>query len=133
MLDRRRQPGSRAFLIGVVLVAVLAGPLAAAGWFRLNQPATAETGRADHSLIRTAPTVPPAPEPTTTTVPEPVAAPEPEPEPQRVAVAGSRLRRGVARAVPLPAIVADVEGSEIGLYSTPGQAEPDDVFDNPTW
>jgi lipoprotein-anchoring transpeptidase ErfK/SrfK len=33
----------------------------------------------------------------------------------------------------LPATVADVAGSEIGLYSTPGQAEPDDVFDNPTW
>jgi len=48
-------------------------------------------------------------------------------------VAGSGLRRGVARPVSSPALVADVNGSRIGLYSTPGQAQADDTFSNPTW
>jgi lipoprotein-anchoring transpeptidase ErfK/SrfK len=30
-------------------------------------------------------------------------------------------------------MVADVRGAKIGLYSTPGQAEADDSFSNPTW
>ncbi|MDQ4071133.1 MAG: L,D-transpeptidase family protein, partial [Actinomycetota bacterium] len=64
-------------------------------------------------------------EPTPTTVPAP--------EPQVVSVAGSRLRRGVARPVSLPASVAEVKGSKIGVYSTPGQAEADETFSNPTW
>jgi lipoprotein-anchoring transpeptidase ErfK/SrfK len=55
------------------------------------------------------------------------------PAPEVVTVAGSRLRRGVARPISAPATVADVKGSTIGLYSTPGQAEADDAFDNPTW
>jgi len=50
-----------------------------------------------------------------------------------VSVAGSGLRRGVARPVSSPALVADVNGSRIGLYSTPGQAQADDTFSNPTW
>jgi lipoprotein-anchoring transpeptidase ErfK/SrfK len=35
--------------------------------------------------------------------------------------------------VPAPATVADVTGSTLGIYSTPGQAEPDDSYSNPTW
>ena len=137
MLDRRRRPGDRRFTVAAVLFAVLASPLAVAGWLQLNRPdATAATGRFDPNIIRTVPTVEPAVEvTTTTTAPQPVAepAPEPEPEPEVVTVAGSRLRRGVARPVSSPAMVADVKGSRIGLYSTPGQAEADDTFSNPTW
>ncbi|HEX2046739.1 MAG TPA: L,D-transpeptidase [Acidimicrobiales bacterium] len=143
MLDRRRRPGSRRFVVATVLFAVLASPLAVAGWLQLNRPAaTAATGRFDPNIVRTVPTVDPALLVTTTTVaPQPVAEPappaapepEPEPEPELVSVAGSRLRRGAARPVSSPALVADVKGSRIGLYSTPGQVEADDTFSNPTW
>jgi lipoprotein-anchoring transpeptidase ErfK/SrfK len=136
MLDRRRRPGSRRFVIATVLFAVLASPLAVAGWLRLNRPeATAASGRFDPNIVRTVPSTAPATT-TTTAAPEPVAttvpAP-PEPEPEPVSVAGSRLRRGTARPVSSPALVADVKGAKIGLYSTPGQAEADDTFSNPTW
>ncbi len=120
----------------VVMTALVAGSLALAGWlqFRLGEGTAAPRGAA---LIETTPTTnvtPPPVEPvvtTTTTVPEPV--PAPEPESLGVTVAGSKLRRGVARPISAPATIADVNGSRIGLYSTPGQAEPDDTFKNPTW
>ena len=137
MLDRRRRPGSRRFVIATVLFAVLASPLAVAGWLRLNRPeVTAATGRFDPNIVRTVPTIDPALQVTTTTTvaPQPVAEPAPPaPGPELVTVAGSRLRRGTARPVSSPALVADVKGSRIGLYSTPGQAEADDTFSNPTW
>ena len=138
MLDRRRRPGSRRFVIATVLFAVLASPLAVAGWLRLNRPeATAAAGHFDPNIVRTVPTIDPALQVSTTTTvaPQPVAepAPAPAPEPELVSVAGSRLRRGVARPVSSPALVGDVKGSRIGLYSTPGQAEADDSFSNPTW
>ncbi len=135
MLDRRRRPVRRRFVVATVLFAVLSGPLAVAGWLRLNRPpATAATGRFDPNIVRTAPTIDPAPQVTTTTAaPQPVAEPAPPPEPETISVAGSRLRRGVARPVSSPALVADVNGSRIGMYSTPGQAEADDTFSNPTW
>lgn len=131
MLDRRRRPGGRRFLVVAVVVAALTAPLAVAGWMRLNRPEpTAASGRFDPNVIRTfaQPTV------TTTTT----AAPQPAvttttTAPELVTVAGSRLRRGVARPISSPATVADVKGPTIGLYSTPGQAEADDTFDNPTW
>ena len=131
MLDRRRRPWSRRPLVATVLLVVLAVPLAVVGWLRLNQPApTAAGNRADPNLIETvAPPVTEPPATTTTVAPEPEAAAA---TPQ-VTVPGSRLRRGVARPVSSPATVADVRGSRIGLYSTPGQAEPDDSFTNPTW
>lgn len=130
MFDRR--PGRRRFVIAAVLVAVLAGPLAVVGWLRLNQPApTAASGRFDPDVIRT---VAAPPTTTSTTVaPEPVVTTVPTTVPEVVTVAGSRLRRGVARPIAAPATVADVKGSRIGLYSTPGQAEADDSFSNPTW
>jgi lipoprotein-anchoring transpeptidase ErfK/SrfK len=134
MLDRRKRAASRRFVVTAVLFAVLASPLAVVGWLRLNQPATAASGRFDPNVVRTAPV---APEVTTTTTAPPVAPaaaePAPAPAPEMVSVAGSRLRRGVARPVTSPAMVADVRGSKIGVYSTPGQAEPDDSFSNPTW
>jgi lipoprotein-anchoring transpeptidase ErfK/SrfK len=135
VFDRRRTGGER-LLIAAILVAVLAGPLAVVGWVRLQRSEpTAAAGRFDPNILRTGPapapvTVPPAPV-TTTTVAQPV--PTSTPAPEVVTVAGSRLRRGVARPVSSPAMVADVRGSTIGLYSSPGQAEADDSFDNPTW
>ena len=137
MLDRRRRAASRRFLVTAVLFAVLASPLAVEGWLRLNQPATAASGRFDPNVIRTTPVDATLPTTTSTTV-APVAVtepppPPPAPVPEQVAVPGSRLRRGVARPVTSPATVADVKGSRIGVYSTPGEAEADDSFSNPTW
>lgn len=125
MLGRRPR---RSLLVLLVVLAVVA-PLAVAGWVRLNRPdPTAAAGRFDPNIIRTvAPTTTtalPPPQVVTTTVP---------PAPELVSVAGSKLRRGVARPISSPATVADVKGSTIGLYSTPGQAQADDAFDNPTW
>lgn len=127
MLQRRA--GRRRFVLAAVLVAVVAAPVAAAGWLWLNPPApSAATGRFDPNVIRTV-----AEPPVTTTTPEAVATAPPDTVPEVVTVAGSRLRRGMARPVSSPATVADVSGSRIGLYSTPGQAEADDTFSNPTW
>jgi lipoprotein-anchoring transpeptidase ErfK/SrfK len=102
------------------------------GWMQLHQPAPgAAAGRFDPNVLRvaTAPTTVPEPPVTTTVAP----APAPEPAPSLVTVPGSKLRRGVAHPVASPATIADVKGSKIGLYSTPGQAEADDTFSNPTW
>jgi lipoprotein-anchoring transpeptidase ErfK/SrfK len=119
-------------VVAAVLAAVVAGPLAVVGWLRLQQPApTATTGRFDPDVIRTVAGPLPLAAVTTTTIAEPV--PKAAPAPELVAVAGSKLRRGVARPIAAPATVADVKGSRIGLYSTPGQAEADDSFANPTW
>lgn len=127
MLQRRA--GRRRFVLAAVLVAVVAAPVAAAGWLWLNPPApSAATGRFDPNVIRTV-----AEPPVTTTTPEAVVTAPPDTVPEVVTVAGSRLRRGMARPVSSPATVADVSGSRIGLYSTPGQAEADDTFSNPTW
>jgi lipoprotein-anchoring transpeptidase ErfK/SrfK len=132
MFDRRRTSSGRRLAVAAVLVAVLAGPLAVVGWMRLREPApSAASGRFDPDVIRTV-----AQPVTTTTLPAPVVTttvPAPAPEPDLVTVAGSKLRRGVARPIAAPATVADVRGSKIGLYSTPGQAEADDSFSNPTW
>ena len=69
-----------------------------------------------------------------------VATPAPAPAPAAadttVGVAGARgrtLRVGVAGPATSPATVADAIVGEIGLYSAPGGAQPDDVLDNPTW
>ena len=139
MLDRRRQPQwsvgpSRRFVIAAVLVAVLAAPLAVVGWLRFSAPpATPAAGRFDPNVIRTGAEPPPTVTTTTTIDPQPVVTTPPTTVPEVVTVTGSRLRRGVARPISSPATVADVKGSEIGLYSTPGQAVADDSFDNPTW
>jgi lipoprotein-anchoring transpeptidase ErfK/SrfK len=125
MLDRRRRLGSRRPALAAALVVVLAVPLAVAGWMRFDRPSSTG-GRPDPALIETV--SPPATEPTTTVAAAAVAA-----APELVTVPGSTLRRGVARPVPAPATVADVKGSKIGIYSTPGQAEPDDSYSNPTW
>ncbi len=113
-----------------VVVLAFAVPLAAASWVRLNRtPPTAAAGRFDPNVLRTVAS-------TTTTAPLQIVTttvPAPPPAPELVSVPGSKLRRGVARPISAPAMVADVKGAKIGLYSTPGQAEADDAFDNPTW
>ncbi len=137
---RRGRPGwspgpSRRFVTAAVLLAVLAGPLAVVGWLRMNQSApTAAAGRFDPNVLRTVaePPVTVATTPTTA-APEPAVTPNTVPAPEVVTVAGSRLRRGVARPISAPATVADVRGARIDLYSTAGQAEADDTFSNPTW
>ncbi|HEX2117753.1 MAG TPA: L,D-transpeptidase, partial [Acidimicrobiales bacterium] len=138
MLVIRRRSERRRLVLWTVFVAVLAVPLAVAGWVRVSRPdPTAATGRFDPNVIRTAPA--PAPEPVVTTTPTTLPVTEaPAPAaasaaPELVSVAGSKLRRGVARPISSPAQVADVKGSTIGVYSTPGQAEADETFDNPTW
>ena len=76
-------------------------------------------------------TVPTLAVPETTTT---VAPPRPEP-PTTVAVPRGRGRTlGVGFAPPAqtPATIARAIVGEVGLYSTPGQAEPDDYQDNPT-
>lgn len=64
--------------------------------------------------------------------------PPPPPPPPTTAAAradggGSRLRVGTARRPGSPAEIADATGPKLHLYSEPGQAEPDDVMNNPTW
>ncbi|HVL05327.1 MAG TPA: L,D-transpeptidase [Acidimicrobiales bacterium] len=111
-----------------MIVVALAAPLAVAGWVRLNRPdPTAAAGRFDPNIVRTVAST------TTTTAPPEIVATTVPPVPELVSVAGSKLRRGVARPISSPATVADVKGSKIGLYSTAGQSEADEVFDNPTW
>ncbi len=119
---------SRRSLVVAVVVLAFAVPLAAAGWVRLNRPEpTAAAGRFDPNVLRTVDST------TTTAPPQIVTTTVPPAVPELVSVPGSRLRRGVARPISSPAMVADVNGSTIGLYSTPGQAEADEAFDNPTW
>jgi lipoprotein-anchoring transpeptidase ErfK/SrfK len=119
--------GSRRSLVVAVIVLAFAVPLAAAGWIRLNRTEpTAAAGRFDPNVLRTV-------DSTTTTAPPQIVTTTVPPAPELVSVPGSKLRRGVARPIAAPATVADVKGSTVGLYSTPGQAEADDAFDNPTW
>ena len=119
---------SRRSLVVAVVVLIFAAPLAVAGWIRLNRPEpTATAGSFDPNVLRTVAST------TTTAPPQIVTTTVPPAAPELVSVPGSKLRRGVARPITAPATVADVKGSKIGLYSTPGQAEADDAFDNPTW
>jgi lipoprotein-anchoring transpeptidase ErfK/SrfK len=69
-----------------------------------------------------------APPPTTEPPPPTTAAPATRP-----GGGGSRLRVGTARPVGSPAQIADAVVPKLRLYSEPGQAEPDDVMNNPTW
>src|SRR5947209_2943565 len=126
MFDRRRsfpppRDRPRSLLVAVLVVAVVA-PLAVAGWARFDRPSAssaAAAGRFDPNVVRTAPVPPPDPVVTTVPAAEPPATPT---APELVTVAGSKLRRGVARPVSSPATVADVKIPKIGLYSAPGQA-----------
>jgi len=128
-------PGRRRPVVLTLVMALLTTGVAVAGWFAFRPygpTGAAKVVGVDTAAAPTTVVLPPVePEVTTTTaVPVTVA---PEPEPEVVTVAGSKLRRGVARPISSPATIADVKGSRIGLYSAPGQAEADDTFKNPTW
>jgi lipoprotein-anchoring transpeptidase ErfK/SrfK len=73
--------------------------------------------------------------PGTTVAPAPPDTTPPDPGPTEVVPRGNGryLRVGYAGAAPSPTTVADAIGSSVGLYSEPGQAEPDDWAHNPTW
>lgn len=120
-------------MMGLV-IALMAGSLAVVGLLQQRSSHASAAARiADTSV--TTPTTAPVPvliDPVVTTA-VPAPAPPPDPESEKVTVAGSSLRRGVARPISSPATIADVKGSRIGLYSTPGQAEADDSLQNPTW
>lgn len=65
----------------------------------------------------------------------PAATPAPAPAETSVGVAGTKgrtLRVGVAGPATSPATIGDAVVGEVGLYSAPGEAAPDDVLDNPT-
>ncbi len=64
---------------------------------------------------------------------EPPPPPPPTTVGRRADAGGSRLRVGTARPPGFPAEIADATGPKLHLYSEPGQAEPDDVMNNPTW
>ena len=133
MLDRRapfdRRPRPGRFVVGALIAALLAAPLAVLAWNRVQtSPASAVAGRFDPNVVRAV--ADPLADPeiattTTSTTAVPVA--------EVVNVPGSKLRRGVARPISGPATVADVKVKSLGLYSTPGQAEADDTMSNPTW
>lgn len=125
MSDRRRP-----LFVALVMAVMVAGSLTVIGWTQ-SQPTVPTVGAGVSELATAAspPSIVAVVEPVVATT---VPAPAPEPVPEVVSVAGSRLRRGVARAIASPATIADVKGSRIGLYSTPGQATADDTFTNPT-
>ncbi len=106
-----------------VAAAVLAAGLFGITWHNLStrDPSQlAVVGQASPPTTTVvAPTVP-------TTVPL-VLGPTREVEP------GATLRLGYARPPSSPAIVADAIVSTVGLYNAPGDAEPADALDNPTW
>lgn len=114
---RRRGSGT---VVGVLVVIAL---LAAAAWLQLRISGNDAAG----AIIATAP----APS-TTTTSPLPLPT-EPPPASQiGEGSDGHQFRFGVARPVSLPATVADVAVSRIGIYEDMGQAEPPDSLRNPT-
>ena len=114
--------------LGVVLLTTILTFVAfvAVSWpQRLSTPVFVDASQAD-AFLATVPAL--APEPTTT-------VPPPAPT-TTVAVArgkGRTLRVGYAPPAANPATIAYAKVPEVGLYSTPGQAEPDDWQDNPTW
>lgn len=116
--------GRRLALVAVAVV------VAAAAFVGVRSP-SADVRTTSWTLVRPASTVAAAQLPveaTTTTLP---------PEPPTTVVVqrpkGRTVRVGVAPPASVPATIADAVVDEVPLYSTPGQAEPDDWLDNPTW
>jgi lipoprotein-anchoring transpeptidase ErfK/SrfK len=116
----------------VVIAGLLAAAMAVVG---LRWAATGEQVRADREW---APPTWVLPRPPVTT--EATVAPEPTttlpPEPERVPVdtgRGRQLLVGSAGPVGSPATVADAVGSQVPLFSNPGDPEPGEWLDNPTW
>lgn len=70
---------------------------------------------------------------TTTTVAAVVEPPPPPPEQTDPDKPGSRLRFGFARAVSLPAEVADAIVPKVSLFNSADDPEPAELKTNPTW
>ena len=108
-----------------VAAAVLAAGLFGLTWRNMSTRDSSKVGHrsAGHAPRRT--TTRPPPPPSTTAAP--VIGPTREAEP------GATLRLGYARPPSSPAMVADAIVPTVGLYNAPGDAEPADSLDNPTW
>lgn len=102
-------------------VALLAAGLFGITWNNMSTRDSARVATVDQAA---APTTTVAPTPTTTPL---VLGPTREVEP------GAVLRLGYARPPSSPAVVADAIVPSVGLYNAPGDAEPADTLDNPTW
>jgi lipoprotein-anchoring transpeptidase ErfK/SrfK len=107
--------------LGVVLVA--AG-LAALTWRQMSMRDASQVAAIGQV---TPPTIAAAPAPPPSTAVMPVIGPVREAEP------GRTLLLGYARPPSYPAMVADAIVPEVGLYNAPGDAEPAEWLDNPTW
>ncbi|MFP5316919.1 MAG: L,D-transpeptidase [Acidimicrobiia bacterium] len=117
----------RRLSLGIVTVISALITFAAIVWPQPDE--AARDGRSE--LLGMAPTLPGVGQAVPTT-----AAPEPQEPPTTVVVdrgRGRQLRVGFAPPAPSPATVADARGSQVPLFSSPDQAEPDDWLDNPTW
>jgi len=118
-------------LLPVILAAVVTfAAFVAVSWPQpLSSPGLSVRAGQAGDYLATVPTLAPAP---TTTAP-----PAPPTPPATVAVAargrGRTLGVGFAPPAASPATFAYATGGSVGLYSQPGQAEPDDWQDNPTW
>ncbi|HEX6596494.1 MAG TPA: L,D-transpeptidase [Acidimicrobiales bacterium] len=119
--------GRRASL-GILTAIFCVITFAAITWPTSTEP----TDRGESDLLGMAPTLPGLGQPVATT-----EAPPPQPEPPTTVVVdrgrGRKLRVGFAPPASSPTTVADAKGSQVPLFSTPDQAEPDDWLDNPTW
>jgi len=119
-------------------IVVLAAVLCLTAFFAVSWPRplgnsglSVSAGQAG-DFLATVPTLPL--DATTTTV---APAPPPTEPPTSVVAAphgkGRTLSVGFAPPAQVPATIARAIVPEVGLYSAPGQAEPDDYQDNPTW
>ena len=111
-----------------VMVFVVAG---LAGWQLTDSPRPRTTSVVAQEAPSTTAWAPITALPTTTEPPPPTEPPTTAPA-SRPDGGGSRLRVGTARPVGSPALIADAVVSRLRLFSEPGQAEADDVMNNPT-
>jgi lipoprotein-anchoring transpeptidase ErfK/SrfK len=109
-----------------VAAAVLAAALFGLTWRNMStrdDSALETRGRAVTSTSVAPRAAPPTP---STTAPVVIG-------PTREAEPGRTLRLGYARPPSSPAVVADAIVPTVGLYSAPGDPEPAETLDNPTW
>jgi len=125
------------FVVAVgVVVLLVGGALVTA---RLDRPSSRPAAEVVSEAPASTSIALPAPStttPTTQAVPElPVSPPSTlvAPAGARPSARGSRLRVGQARPAVFPAMIADGRGDTVALYNAPGDAEPGDTLDNPTW
>jgi lipoprotein-anchoring transpeptidase ErfK/SrfK len=104
-------------------VAVLAAGLATGAWSRFSpEPSSRIVSRAGPTTV-----APPRVAAGPSTTAGPVLGPTRPEEP------GRTLRLGYAHPPPNPAQVADAIVPKVGLYSAPGDPEPAEFANNPTW